>query len=65
MPTLQLTVPKNDLTDNEKSQLINRLTETVGNFYEKEKDEQIQEFINVQIRETTKNGYAIGGDIIG
>ncbi|MDR8393765.1 hypothetical protein NC796_21605 [Aliifodinibius sp. S!AR15-10] len=65
MPTVQLTVPKNDLNRSEKTKFIEHLTDSVAQFYDEEKDEQIKEFVNVQIRETTEGGYAVGGEIIG
>lgn len=65
MPTIQLTVPKDDLRKSEKAKFIEHLTESVSQFYLEEKDEEIKEFINVQIRETAEGGYAIGGEVIG
>ena len=65
MPTLQLTVPKDDLNADEKAELIDRLTDTVSEFYQKEQDEDIRDFVNVQITETADTGYAVGGTIIG
>jgi phenylpyruvate tautomerase PptA (4-oxalocrotonate tautomerase family) len=65
MPTLQLTVPKDDLDADEKAELIDRLTDTVSEFYQKEQDEDIRDFVNVQITETADTGYAVGGTIIG
>ena len=65
MPTLQLTVPKDDLDADEKAELIDRLTDTVSEFYQKEQDEDLREFVNVQITETAEEGYAVGGTIIG
>ena len=65
MSTLQLTVPKDDLDADEKAELIDRLTDTVSEFYQKEQDEDIRDFVNVQITETADTGYAVGGTIIG
>lgn len=65
MPTLQVTVPQNDLNQYQKSQLIEQLTESISEFYLTEKDEQVKEFVNIRIHETTENGYAVGGNIIG
>jgi phenylpyruvate tautomerase PptA (4-oxalocrotonate tautomerase family) len=65
MPTLQLTVPEGDLDADEKAELIDRLTDTVSEFYQKEQDEDIRDFVNVQITETADTGYAVGGTIIG
>lgn len=65
MPTIQVTIPQDDLNQNQKSQLVKRLTESVSEFYITEKDEQVKEFVNIRIHETAENGYAIGGDIIG
>lgn len=65
MPTIQVTIPQNDLNQNQKSQLIEQLTESMNEFYITEKDEHVKEFVNVRIHETAKSGYAIGGKIIG
>jgi 4-oxalocrotonate tautomerase family enzyme len=65
MPTLRLTVPPNDLDDEQKAAFIERVTDTVSQFYLEEKDEDIREFVNVRITETAETGYAVGGEIIG
>ncbi len=65
MPTIHVTIPKDDLNQNQKSQLIKQLTESISEFYITEKDEQVKEFVNIRIHETAENGYAVGGDIIG
>lgn len=65
MPTIQVTIPKDDLNQNQKSQLIKRLTESVSEFYITKKDEHVKEFVNIRIHETAENGYAVGGNIIG
>jgi 4-oxalocrotonate tautomerase family enzyme len=65
MPTLRLTVPPNDLDDEQKAAFIERVTDTVSQFYLDEKDEDIREFVNVRITETAETGYAVGGEIIG
>jgi 4-oxalocrotonate tautomerase family enzyme len=65
MPTLQVTIPKNDLNQEQKSQLIAKLTKSISEFYISEKDENVKKFVNVRIHETVKNGYGVGGNIIG
>lgn len=65
MPTLRLTVPPNDLDDEQKAAFIERVTDTVSQFYLDEKDEDVREFVNVRIAETAESGYAVGGEIIG
>lgn len=65
MPTVQITVPKNDLSNPEKSELIEQLTNSVSRFYRDQKNEEIKDFVNVQINETTSGGYAVGGEVIG
>ena len=65
MPTLRLTVPPNDLDDEQKAAFIERVTDTVSQFYLDEKDEDVREFVNVRIAETAETGYAVGGEIIG
>jgi phenylpyruvate tautomerase PptA (4-oxalocrotonate tautomerase family) len=65
MPTLQLTVPNDDLDADEKAEVIDRLTDTVSQFYRDAHDDDLREFVNVQITETAEEGYAVGGTIIG
>jgi 4-oxalocrotonate tautomerase family enzyme len=65
MPSIRLTVPAGDLTDEQKSALVEQITNTVGDFYLEMKDEEVYQFVNVRIVETAENGYAVGGEIIG
>ena len=65
MPTIRLTVPPDDLSNEQKKAFIERVTDTVSQFYREEKDEDIREFVNVRITETAETGYAIGGEVIG
>lgn len=65
MPTIQLTVPPGDLTEEQKASFIERVTDTVSQFYLEEKDEDIREFVNVHVVETAETGYAVGGEVIG
>ena len=65
MPTLKITVPKDDLSEEEKKKLIIHLTNSVSTFYQNEKGESVKEFVNVQITETASSGYAVGGEVIG
>ncbi|MFB6279370.1 MAG: 4-oxalocrotonate tautomerase family protein [Salinibacter sp.] len=65
MPTIRLTVPPGDLSDQQKEAFIERMTDTVSQFYREEKDEDIREFVNVRITETAETGYAVGGEVIG
>jgi 4-oxalocrotonate tautomerase family enzyme len=65
MPTIRLTVPPDDLSNEQKAAFIERVTDTVSQFYREEKDEEIREFVNVRITETAETGYAVGGEVIG
>ncbi|MDN3519487.1 tautomerase family protein [Aquisalimonas lutea] len=65
MPTVRVTVPQGDLTEDQKRDVVERLTETVGSYYQEEKEEDIRSFVMVQINETAPGGYAVGGEIIG
>lgn len=65
MPTIRLTVPPDDLSDQQKEAFIERMTDTVSQFYLEEKDEDVREFVNVRITETAQTGYAVGGEVIG
>lgn len=65
MPTIRVTIPQDDLDEDQTSQFVERLTDTVSEFYVDEKGEDIRSFVNVQIHETAENGYAVGGDVIG
>lgn len=65
MPTIQVTIPQDDLNQDQKSQLIEQLTDSISKFYITEKNEEVQELVNIRIHETAENGYAVGGDIIG
>jgi len=65
MPTLRLTVPEDDLTAEQKREVIARLTDTISTFYREEQGDDLREFVNVQITETTEGGYAVGGTVIG
>lgn len=65
MPTIRLTVPPDDLDNEQKAAFIERVTDTVSQFYLDQKDEDIREFVNVRIIETAETGYAVGGEIIG
>lgn len=65
MPTLRMTVPENDLTNEQRERAVAELTEALGRFYDREKGEDLQPFVMVQISETAPRGYAVGGEIIG
>jgi phenylpyruvate tautomerase PptA (4-oxalocrotonate tautomerase family) len=65
MPTIRLTVPSDDLSDQQKEAFIEHMTDSVSQFYLEEKDEDVREFVNIRITETAETGYAIGGEIIG
>jgi 4-oxalocrotonate tautomerase family enzyme len=65
MPTIRLTVPPDDLSTEQKEAFIERMTDTVSQFYREEKDEDVRAFVNVRITETAESGYAVGGDVIG
>lgn len=65
MPTVQMTVPQGDLTQEQKSEVVERLTETVSQFFQEYKEENVRDYVVVHIRETSPGGYALGGHIIG
>lgn len=65
MPTVQVTVPQDDLDQDQRQRLVGQLTETVGQFFQQEKQEDVRDFVVVHIRETAPGGYALGGEIIG
>lgn len=65
MPTLRMTVPKQDLTDEQRRRLVDRLTETVGAFYEEEGKGDIRANVVIHISETAGQGYGVGVEIIG
>lgn len=64
MPTVRMTIPKSDLTEEHKVELIKRLTDTVGTFYKEKKREDVKNYVMVHINETAEKGYALGGEII-
>lgn len=39
MPTIQVTIPRDDLDQNQKSQLVEQLTESISEFYITDKNE--------------------------
>ncbi|WP_435103195.1 tautomerase family protein [Arhodomonas sp. AD133] len=65
MPTVRLTVPQGDLTKEEKAEVVERVTDTVSNFFRERKNEDVRPYVMVQISETSEGGYALGGEIIG
>lgn len=65
MPTVQMTVPHGDLSNEHKSEMIERLTTTVSDLFWQRKGEDVRQFVVVHIRETAEGGYAVGGEIIG
>ena len=65
MPTIKLTVPQGAWTTEEKAKLIERFTSTLNEFAQEAGKGDIKQFIGVQIEETAKGGYAIGGQIFG
>ncbi|MFA9462487.1 tautomerase family protein [Thiohalorhabdus methylotrophus] len=65
MPTVRLTVPQNDLSKADKEEMVERLTQTVSTFFQERKQEDVRNFVMVQISETAESGYALGGEIIG
>lgn len=65
MPTLRVTVPRNDLESGQRARLATRLTETVGRFFEEEGKGDLRSYVVVHITETAEQGYAVGGEIIG
>jgi phenylpyruvate tautomerase PptA (4-oxalocrotonate tautomerase family) len=60
-----MTVPHGDLSDDHKSEMIERLTTTVSDLFWQRKGEDVRQFVVVHIRETAEGGYAVGGEIIG
>lgn len=65
MPTLRVTVPRNDLEAGQRTKLAAHLTETVGQFFEEQGKGDIRPYVVVHISETAEQGYAVGGEIIG
>lgn len=65
MPTVQMTVPQGDLTREQKSAVVEQLTDTVSRFFREHKREDVRDFVVVHIHETAPGGYALGGRIIG
>lgn len=65
MPTLRVTVPRNDLEAEQRTRLATHLTETVGRFFEEEGKGDLRPYVVVHITETAEQGYAVGGEIIG
>lgn len=65
MPTIRLTVPPNAWTKDEKSILVESLTEALASVAEKSGKGDLRQFIGVQIDETAEGGYAVGGKVLG
>ncbi|PQJ36074.1 hypothetical protein BSZ35_17000 [Salinibacter sp. 10B] len=65
MPTVRVTIPQGDLSDEQTARFVERLTDAVQQFYLDETGEDLRDVVNVQIQETAENGYAVGGEIIG
>lgn len=65
MPTVRVTVPKDDLTNEQRERLVGRLTEDVGRFFESEDKGDLRQFVVVHVTETAERGYGVGGEVIG
>jgi len=65
MPTVRVTIPQDDLSDEQTVRFVECLTDAVQQFYLDETGEDLRDVVNVQIQETAENGYAVGGEIIG
>lgn len=65
MPTVRVTLPQDDLSGEQKARMVERLTETVGRFFEEEEKGDLRSYVVVHISETAAQGYGVGGEIIG
>jgi phenylpyruvate tautomerase PptA (4-oxalocrotonate tautomerase family) len=69
MPTVSVTLPKDSWSEQEKSQLIDSITQLIATktveFGKMPSIEAITPFVAVHIHETAKGGYASGGTIFG
>ncbi|MEM9157033.1 MAG: hypothetical protein AAFY57_02530 [Cyanobacteria bacterium J06642_2] len=65
MPTIQLTVPQNAWNEDEKTKIVERLTQALNEVAQESGKGDIKQFIGVQIHETATGGYAMGGQIFG
>lgn len=65
MPTVRVTVPKNDLTEDQRSRLVAHVTEEIGRFFEAENKGDLRDYVIVHVNETAGGGYGVGGAVIG
>lgn len=65
MPTIQVTVPENAWTKEQKAEIASKLTDSLNSVAESSGKGDIKQYISVHIKETSEGGYAIGGNVIG
>ena len=65
MPTINLTVPKDAWSKEEKAVIIDRLTAALVDVAAERGKGDIKPHVAVQIDETAEGGYAVGGQIFG
>ncbi|MEM7711138.1 MAG: hypothetical protein AAF264_10405 [Pseudomonadota bacterium] len=65
MPNIRLTVPKDAWSQDEKGELIAKLTDTMTDFAADKGKGDIRGFVSVYVEETAAGGYAIGGQVLG
>lgn len=65
MPTIRVTVPKNAWTKEEKSEIVQKLTDGLATVGQTSGKGDIKQYINVHIDETAEGGYAMGGNVVG
>ena len=65
MPTIRVTVPKNAWSKDEKAQIVTKLTDGLNGVASTAGKDDIKQYINVHIEETSEGGYAMGGTVVG
>ena len=65
MPTIRVTVPKNAWTVEQKSEIVQSLTDGLAGIAQTAGKGDIKQYINVHIEETAEGGYAMGGTVVG
>ncbi|RNL86142.1 tautomerase family protein [Halostreptopolyspora alba] len=65
MPSLRVTIPHGDLSDEQRTALAVRLTDSISAFYREQKQEDVSSFVVAHIHETAPAGYTVGGQLIG
>ncbi|MDJ0753865.1 MAG: hypothetical protein QNJ45_10130 [Ardenticatenaceae bacterium] len=71
MPQIKVTLPKNSWSKEEKAVIVEKLTQAMAaagqesGVAQRSGIEDMTQFINVFIEETSEGGYAIGGQVFG